>query len=140
LVKIRHGIWLLSIPVFCAASLRAAVTFSSVEARQARDTTAIILWHNEVPGTIPAPLAGQVEYGPDAGYGSQTPQDDFSFFHSVTLNGLAPSTTYHYRLRVKDRGDVETLSEDHTFVTLSAPAAQSVTGIAPNSAGGNGRQ
>jgi hypothetical protein len=126
---------LIAVFPFFPCSVHAAAAVSSVEARQVRDTSAIILWHNEVPGTIPAPLTGQVEYGESAAYGSQTSVDPASFFHSISLAGLSPSTTYHYRLRVKDGQDNETLSADYTFATLDASPATGVTGISPNAAG-----
>ena len=60
----------------------------------------------------------QVEYGPDTSYGqsvSGTSEDfggDLGFMHTVTLTGLTPDTTYHYRV-----GGGADWSGDHTFFT-----------------------
>jgi len=131
----RSYMFLFSFLAFFPGSAYAAATISAVEARQVRDTSAIILWRNEVPGTIPAPLAGQVEYGLTPSYGNQTSMDNYSFFHSLTLTALAPAALYHYRLRVQDKQTIETYSEDYTFTTLSTPIPQSISGISPNPTG-----
>lgn len=106
-----------------------------MEVREIRDTSAIILWHGEDTGDIPMPLTGQVEYGLDTSYGGLTVLDSFSYFHSITLTGLTAGQTYHYRLRVKDSADVETVSEDYTFTTLVSAITPSITGISPNPTG-----
>jgi uncharacterized repeat protein (TIGR01451 family) len=114
----------------------ATATFSSIEIRAIRDTSAIILWHTEIlSGEIPMPLTGQVEYGLDTNYGNLTEIKDLSYFHSIRLTGLTPGTTYHFRLRAKDSEGNETISDDYTFTTTSEAIVPFITGISPNPTG-----
>jgi len=66
------------------------------------------------------------EYGPTTAYGSNTPIADADSGRSavaaaVTLGGLSPATTYHYRLVATNAGGVTT-GIDQTFTTASPPA------------------
>jgi streptogramin lyase len=70
------------------------------------------------------------EYGQTAGYGKETPEayagSDYDLRTvSAPVDGLAPGTTYHYRL-VADNGAGETNGADHVFTTESLPAVVSV--------------
>lgn len=64
------------------------------------------------------------EYGPTIAYGETTPERTLTSpvaeLVSEPLTGLAPGTTYHYRLATD--GDVATVGEDRTFTTQPAPA------------------
>jgi hypothetical protein len=61
---------------------------------------------------------GQVEYGPTLGYGSSTPVDRrVGWTHEAQLTGLAPGTTYHYRIRGRDANGALAVSQDSTFAT-----------------------
>jgi phosphodiesterase/alkaline phosphatase D-like protein len=67
-----------------------------------------------------------VEFGPTEDYGSRTPEsapigsDAVSHPISAVLGGLAPATTYHYRVVAANAvGIVE--GPDRTFTTLDAP-------------------
>ena len=40
--------------------------------------------------------------------------------HSVTITGLAPNTTYNWRVRSKDAAGNETVSANSTFTTAAA--------------------
>ncbi len=42
--------------------------------------------------------------------------------HALTLTGLAPSTTYHYRARAKDAANLESASADLSFTTTASSA------------------
>ncbi len=60
----------------------------------------------------------QVEFGPTLGYGSSTPVDPrFDWSHEAQLTGLAPGTTYHYRVRSRDANGAMAVSQDSTFAT-----------------------
>jgi hypothetical protein len=70
----------------------------------------------------------QFEYGTTASYGSATPAASIGAANAVvgvtsSLSGLAPSTTYHYRL-VTIRGGVRLAGPDRTFATAPAPPPQ----------------
>lgn len=72
----------------------------------------IITWTTDEPST------GQVEYGKSIDYGlAASSNEELTTTHSVTLNGLEPNTSYHYRVRSKDKAGNETVSVDYTFVT-----------------------
>lgn len=62
---------------------------------------------------------GWVEYGPDEGYGQQTPTTASGTDHSVQLLGLRADTTYHLRV-VTDDGYT---SDDLTVTTGALPNA-----------------
>ena len=74
-----------------------------------------------------APTTYRFEYGPTADYGVATPDvgpigSDAIFHHAgADLQGLAPGTTYHFRL-VASNALGKGVSSDQTFTTL--PAAQ----------------
>lgn len=67
------------------------------------------------------------EYGTTTSYGSRTPDqavgaDNGNRTVSATLTGLAPSTTYHFRV-VAINADGVSRGEDQTFTTTAASAA-----------------
>lgn len=41
--------------------------------------------------------------------------------HAITLSGLVPNTTYHYRVRLQDNQGNKAASEDQSFTTLASP-------------------
>jgi hypothetical protein len=70
----------------------------------------------------------QVQYGTSTQYGSTYPTTTFASTQatdSVTLTDLEPSTTYHYRLRIRSTTATTILdtSADRTFSTKSSDAA-----------------
>lgn len=72
-------------------------------------TTITVNWWN------PASTGGDttVDYGTTSSYGSSVTDSNVTVFHHITITGLTPSTTYHYRIRSSDG----TVGEDNTFVT-----------------------
>jgi len=60
-----------------------------------------------------------VEYGTSTNYGSISGKSDSLTSHSVTLNGLLASTTYHYRVRSTDSYGNIVISDDYNFTTSS---------------------
>ena len=82
------------------------------------DVEATITWQTDKPAT------SQVEYGETDSYSLITsPNEELTENHSITLTGLKPNTPYHFRVKSKDAGGNEAMSEDQTFITLSAAAA-----------------
>jgi hypothetical protein len=83
-------------------------------------TTATIFWTTYKPAT------SQVGYGTNANSLRGTPIDKaLVLSHSVTLRGLQPATTYHFRVRSVDKGGLEATMKDLTFTTLPAATAAS---------------
>ncbi|MCL5040787.1 MAG: Ig-like domain-containing protein [Firmicutes bacterium] len=75
-------------------------------------TGAIITW------TTGEAATSKVEYGTSMSYGSSTTVDStLVTSHSVNLNGLSPTTTYHYRVISGDAVGNTTTSGDYTFAT-----------------------
>jgi hypothetical protein len=61
----------------------------------------------------------------DDGYGSHSAREsDAGTSHVVTLSGLQPNTTYHYRLHAFGKRHAQSISFDLSFTTPDAPSAQ----------------
>ncbi len=89
-----------------------APVISNVSASFESGGKVLITWTTDEPST------GQVEYGKSVDYGFVlSTSEALTTTHSVTLNGLEPNTTYHYRVRSKDETGNEALSGDYSFVT-----------------------
>ncbi len=89
-----------------------APVITNVSASHESGTKILITWATNEPST------GQVEYGETRDYGVVvTSNEDLTTTHSITLSGLEPNTTYHYRVKSKDKAGNEALSVDYTFVT-----------------------
>ena len=74
---------------------------------------ATITWRTDEPADR------QVEYGTTTSYGSQTPlETTLSTSHQVTLSGLKPATTYHFRVKSRDAAGNLAVSSNQTFTTL----------------------
>ena len=80
-------------------------------------TTAIIEW------TTDEPASTRVEFGTDNMLGMVVngPLGRFEQPHTVTLNGLAPETTYFARVTSADPDDNSTSSSLFSFTTLAVP-------------------
>ena len=105
---------------------------STVAATGITATGATITWTTDVNSST------TVEYGTTASYGFVA-TGAAAIQHSVTLSGLTPSTTYHYRVRSATATSPDAVSTDVTFTTSVATGTPvitsvSVTGIGPNSA------
>lgn len=82
-------------------------------------TQAIIAW------TTDEPSKGKVEYGRTTNYGTLSPETENALLESaVTLSGLLPETTYHYRVIVQDAAGNVTLSSDYILKTAAEPEPQ----------------
>ncbi|MCU0606671.1 MAG: lamin tail domain-containing protein [Candidatus Edwardsbacteria bacterium] len=68
-----------------------------------------------------------IQYGTTTSYGSTASDAGYVTGHSLALSGLAPGTTYHYRVGSTDAaGNGPTYSADGTFATAAAPAGPAV--------------
>ncbi len=93
-----------------------ALAISGVNVTNVTDTGATIVWSTN------RPARGQVEYGTTGAYGNTTPLSAETTDHKITLSGLSPNTTYHYRVRVQGNTGEAVTSDDRTFKTGSATA------------------
>jgi peroxiredoxin/RNA polymerase subunit RPABC4/transcription elongation factor Spt4/xanthosine utilization system XapX-like protein len=76
--------------------------------------SAEITWNTDEPAT------SQVSFGTTASYGTLQPSQtdtQLTTFHDVILNGLAPQTTFHYKVISRDADGNEKSSADDTFTT-----------------------
>lgn len=62
-----------------------------------------------------------IEFGLTASYGAGVTNATALYYHSVTITGLSPNTTYHYRARATAAGNPSGVSSDYVFTTLAAP-------------------
>jgi len=76
--------------------------------------SATITWNTDEPST------SVVEYGTTTAYGQTASGQSGVTSHSVTLTGLNPSTTYHFRVKSADAAGNTATSSDYTFTTSSA--------------------
>ncbi len=84
------------------------------------NTTATITWLTNLPATT------QVEYGLTSSYGSSTTLNPtLVTSHSQQITGLAPSTTYHFRVKSTVEAG-EKYSADYTFTTNGPPTISNV--------------
>ena len=105
-----------------------APTISARSATNITGSSAQITWTTNEAAT------SQVEYGLTTSYGSTTTLDPtLVTAHSVTITGLAPSTTYNWRVRSMDAAGNETVSANSTFATaaVSDTTAPTVTWSGP---------
>mgnify|MGYP002359584771 FL=1 len=90
------------------------------------DTTATITWSTNENADR------QVEYGLTSNYGASTTLPTaYSPSHSVTIVGLAPNTTYQYRVKSKDIAGNLSVSQNRSFATpdTTAPVFLSVDSV-----------
>ncbi len=90
--------------------------------------SAEITWNTDEPAT------SQVSYGTSASYGTLQPSQtdtQLTTFHDVMLNGLAPQTTFHYKVISRDADGNEKSSADATFTT-PVPAGANIGNSAPD--------
>lgn len=81
--------------------------------RSRSTSSATVFWVTDEPTTT------QLSYGTTASYGNQTSLDStLSYYHSQTLSGLNPGTTYHYRIDSTDNNDNPIAPDDKTFTTI----------------------
>ncbi len=93
----------------------AAPVISGVVASSTGATSTVITWStNEASTSV-------VEYGLGTGYGSSSSNPTLVSSHSVSLTGLAPSTTYHFRVGSVDSSGNSASSADSVFSTSAQP-------------------
>jgi len=116
-VKSQNGGGLTTSGDFTLTTLDPPPIISNLSASALTVSSATIGW------TTDRASDSQVEYGLTTAYGSTTALDPaLVTTHAQQLTGLAPSTTYHYRVRSQHSGGL-TISGDATFTTLDPPPA-----------------
>ncbi len=95
-----------------------APVISNVSAVLITGTSARIVWDTNEDST------SKVDYGTALPYASSVSDAALVNTHAVQINGLTPSTTYHYKVTSKDAANNSASSADFTFTTADT--------IAPN--------
>ncbi|MBI2566613.1 MAG: fibronectin type III domain-containing protein [Candidatus Schekmanbacteria bacterium] len=83
------------------------------------DTTAVLNWFTSAPTTA------EVSYGATEQLDRAIRYTAYDTYHRVELSGLAPSTTYHFRLGGTSPEGAAVTSPDYTLRTLASPDAGS---------------
>ncbi|HEY5593629.1 MAG TPA: fibronectin type III domain-containing protein, partial [Nitrospiria bacterium] len=107
---------------------------SGVTASNLTGTGAVITWMTNEAATP------RVEYGTSANYGSSSALvSTLATSHSITLNGLAPSTPYHFRVMSGDAAGNSAASADNIFITTTTPdtTPPQISGILTNNVTGS---
>jgi len=81
--------------------------------------------------TMDQPSAVLFEYGTTASYGSSYSDPALTTEYTITLTGLRPSTTYHFRITATNGGGLSSSTGDNTFTTLTPPVQITVTPSSP---------
>ena len=110
----------------------AAVDISSVTVSAIKTDSAVIGWDSTTAGTF------RIEYGSTSSYGTVTSEGSLSYFHTSAISGLDEGTLYHFRIRTKEYGGTETVSDDYTFTTRTQSELDSVIQTARIAQGGSG--
>jgi peroxiredoxin len=99
------------------------LTISVINTSQITDSSATVSWQTDKPAT------SQLDYGETDSYGLIMPaNEELTTSHSITLTGLKPNTTYHYKVKTKDASENEATSQDQTFTTRNTVSAATEVG------------
>jgi hypothetical protein len=77
-------------------------------------TGAVVTWNTDEPST------SAVDYGTTTRYGASTSDNSITRSHSLTIQGLTPSVTYHYEVRSTDAAGNTSVSGDDSFTPAPA--------------------
>lgn len=89
---------------------------SNISSGSLSTTGATITWFTNEAATT------RIEYGTTTAYGSFTSlNSSLVTSHNQSLTGLAPATTYHFRVLSKDASNNQATSGNNTFTTLTPP-------------------
>ena len=84
------------------------------------ETSAVIAWTTNEPGS------SDVEYGKNTDYGLTASSAELTTDHSITLSDLEPNTAYHFRVTSSDKAGNQASSADNIFVTAQEKSPYSL--------------
>ena len=87
--------------------------------------SATISWTTDQPSSI------LFEYGTTLSYGSSITDSTQTTNHTITLTGLAPAATYHFRITSTNNYGSSITSGDNTFTTQTPPSPITLTITSP---------
>ena len=92
---------------------KAQPSIGNIQANGITSSSAIIMWETDKP------VSGLVQWGKTTDYEFSSHADgEPAVQQSVSLTGLMPDTTYHYRVTLTGQSGVKETSTDQTFSTL----------------------
>jgi len=101
-----------------------APVITNVRAENVNVASADIKWTTDDFAT------SQVDYGTTTSYGTTTTMDSSKVqSHTVSLSGLSPLQTYHYRVRSTNESGLTTVSGDYTFTTTQDTTAPVISNV-----------
>ncbi|MFQ5456496.1 MAG: kelch repeat-containing protein [Nitrospirota bacterium] len=87
---------------------------SDIKVEDITSSGAIISW------TTNEETISYIDYGTTTAYElSAKSNNNYVTIHRITISGIAPSTTYHFRIRSRDRSDNQSFSNDNRLTSLS---------------------
>ncbi len=92
-------------------------TISNIQATAITATSSVISWSTDEVSD------SQVEWGGTTAYGAIATNPSLATSHSIPFSGLAPSATYHYRVKSKDAAGNQAMSADQTFTMSGSTTA-----------------
>jgi len=106
-----------------------APNITRVQAAYVTGTTATIQWEtDELANSV-------VEYGSTTSYGSTRSDGARLILHDITITGLQPGNTYHFRVKSTDNKDNTSISPDRSFRTDITQGGEKetlyITGLTP---------
>lgn len=84
---------------------------ANISVASTTDTAAAIVWSTDQPSD------GAVDFGLTTAYGNSLTNAALGLNHSLDLTGLAPATTYHFRVKSRTAPATGATSADFTFST-----------------------
>jgi hypothetical protein len=87
-------------------------TITGVASSEITTNSAKITWETNQSAT------SKLEYGPTSDYGTILEDSNPVTSHSISIDSLTASTTYHYRVSSKNASEKESISGDYSFSTL----------------------
>jgi len=98
-------------PTVDAAADIAAPSLANVRVTDRGPRSVAIRWETDEQATA------EVAFGTDATYGKRSGRETPADSHRIELKGLAPDTTYHFRVSSTDAAGNRATSGDYTFET-----------------------
>lgn len=97
---------------------------SNISVNNITTSSATVTWTTDQPSVI------LFEYGTTS-YGSSYSDPALTTEHTVTLTGLSPSTTYHFKITATNNGGLSSSTGDNIFTTFATPVQISITPSSP---------
>ncbi len=114
-------VWMTSIILFLTGCNIGEVTppiiISSIQVSNITATSATISFTTSEQATTRIDYADNDYYTAHSSYNQAEVTGDYVTSRSVTLSGLSPATSYHYRISVTDQDSNTSTASDHTFTT-----------------------